>query len=108
MDAAKKWADAEEPDALSALGPALVALAGQLRESRTEPFAPVMEAWLAVTTELGALVSHVGLAISLPPAQRAGMLNGAHTRAGLLDDATKQLFGLVPWIERLLEGADAC
>jgi hypothetical protein len=102
VEAAYTWAHLEDASALSALGPALVDLVTQVRDSDALSPTPVMEAWLAVTSELGALVGQVGLALSLPPAHRAGMLSSAHARAVLLDAATSNLFSLIHWIKDLL------
>jgi hypothetical protein len=91
---------AQQGDAsgLSALGPALVGLVARVREAGVLPATPIMEAWAAVVADVGALVGQVGLALTIPPQDRAGLWDTACARAGLLDDATGHLFALSAWL----------
>jgi hypothetical protein len=88
--------------ALSALGPALVDLVAQVRTAGALPPTAIMEAWATVAADLGTLVGQVGLALALPPERQTGMMDKARARAVLLDDATRALFSLTPWIDRLI------
>jgi hypothetical protein len=89
---------------LSALGPALVGLVGQVREAGVLPATPIMEAWAAVAADVGALVGQVGLALTVSPQSHAGMWDTACARAALLDDATGYLFALSTWLAGLRPG----
>jgi hypothetical protein len=90
-----------EADGLSALGPALITLVDQVRESGGLPAAAVMDAWATVVTGLGALVGQIGLALTIPARHRAGMLDNARGHAILLDDATGRIFALTVWLDEL-------
>jgi hypothetical protein len=87
--------------ALSALGPAMVDLVGQVRDAGALPSTPVMEAWAIVAGDIGALIGQVGLALSIEPSHRTGILANARAHAILLDDATGGLFDLRGWLDRL-------
>jgi hypothetical protein len=89
---------------LSALGPTLVKLVDQVRAAGVLPPTAVMEAWAAVSAEIGALIGQIGLALSLPPDRRSGMLDNARVRAAHLDDATRHLLGLGPWLAGIESG----
>jgi hypothetical protein len=90
-----------EASVISAMGPALVDLVEQVRGAGVLPATPVMEAWATVTADLGALVGQIGLALTMPPRHRSGMLDSASTRAALLDDVTGSLFSLTAWLLEL-------
>ncbi|MGD8518734.1 MAG: hypothetical protein PVG54_17340 [Anaerolineae bacterium] len=98
---ARELARHEDAAALSALGPTLVGLVDQVRQSGSLPPTRVMDAWATIASDLGALVGQVGLALALPPERRTGMLDNARTRASLLDDATHGLFEVTAWIDQL-------
>lgn len=89
------------PEALAALGPALVDVVDRVRESDALPDSPVMEAWADVATDLAAMIGQVGLALTLPPERRSALLDSARRRAALLDDATGGLFALPAWLQAL-------
>jgi hypothetical protein len=99
------FARQQETCSLSALGPALVGLVDQVREAGVLPPTAIMGAWAAVAADLGALVGQLGLALSLPPDHRDDLLNAARAYAVLLDDATRQLFSLTPWLDEIRAGA---
>jgi hypothetical protein len=101
LDTARAFASKGDADALSALSPALAGLAQQVREAGVLPATPAMDAWATVTTDLGALVGQIGLALALPSPQRAAMLGSARSRATLLDDSTSELFSLAAWLDEL-------
>jgi hypothetical protein len=90
-----------EADGLSALGPALVTLVDQVRESGGLPATAVMNAWATVVAGLGALIGQIGLALTIPARHRTGMLDNARGHAVLLDDATGHLFALTAWLDDL-------
>jgi hypothetical protein len=90
-----------EAAGLSTLGPALVALVDQVRESGVLPATAVMDAWATVVAGLGALIGQIGLALTIPARHRAGMLDSARDHAVLLDDATGRLFALTAWLDEL-------
>lgn len=87
--------------ALNRLGPGMVELVRQVDESGVLRGTPVMQAWAEVVTEVGALIGQMGLALTLPLDRRSGMLDKAHARAALLDDATGGLFALTAWLDDL-------
>jgi hypothetical protein len=101
LDTARELARQSEVDVLSALGPALAGLADQVREAGVLPATPTMEAWATVTTDLGALVGQIGLALTVPTQHGASVLSSARTRAALLDDATGNLFSLASWLDEI-------
>ena len=101
LDAAKRWADQPDPRGLSALGPALVDLVRQVRRAGALPPTPIMDAWATVASDLGALIGQVGLALTIAPDSRSGLLENARTHALLLDEATGHLFALTLWIDQL-------
>jgi hypothetical protein len=87
--------------ALSALGPAVVDLVGQVRDAGALPSTPVMEAWAIVVGDIGALIGQVGLALTIEPSHRTGIIINAQAHAVLLDDATGGLFDLRAWLDQL-------
>lgn len=89
------------PTALSALGPALAGLVGQIREADAIPKTAIMGAWSTFAADLGALIGQVGLALSIPAARRASMMDSAHARAALLDAATGERFALTSWLDSI-------
>ncbi len=99
--AAREMARQQDADALSALGPALVALINQVRDAGALPRTRVMEAWAVVASGLGALLGELGLLLSMPPNRRSSMMANASTRAACLDDATGDLFGLGDWLDEI-------
>jgi len=101
LEEAQALARRRRADALSSLGPTLVSLIAQVRESRTLSTSPSMDAWATVAEELAALLSQVGLALTIAPGGRSGMIASAATRADLLDEATRGIFGLRGWLESL-------
>lgn len=104
LQSAQVLAGRAEADALAALGPAMAGLVGQVREAGVLPATPVMEAWVAVIADLGALIGQIGVALTLPTQHRAGMLDSARARAALLDDATAGLFSLATWLDEMAPG----
>ena len=101
MAAAREMARQQNANALSALGPALVGLTNQVRKEAALPPTSVMEAWAAVASGLGTIFGQLGLALTMAPDHRSGMMTNTHTRAILLDDATGNLFGLADWINQV-------
>jgi hypothetical protein len=99
LQAARKLTLWQDADGLSALGPALVELVTQVREASALPRTAVMETWATFTSDLGALIGQLGLALAIPPGHRAGMMDLARTRAALLDDATGSHFTLTAWLD---------
>ena len=99
--AAREMARGQDADALSALGPALVSLTIQVREAGALPGTPVMEAWAAVASGLGALFGELGLILAMTPNSRSSMMMNAATRATYLDDATGDFFGLGDWLDEI-------
>lgn len=99
LQAARRLTRRQDTDGLSALGPALVELVTQVREAAALPRTAVMETWASFTSDLGALIGQLGLALAIPPDQRAGMMDHARTRAALLDDATDSHFALSAWLD---------
>lgn len=98
---AHEMARKQNASALSALGPALVGLTNQVRAAAVLPQTAVMEAWVAVASGLGTLIGQLGLALTISPDHRSGMMTNTHTRAILLDNATGSLFGLADWINQV-------
>jgi hypothetical protein len=101
LEEAQALSRRREAGALSALGPAIVGLVAQVRESRALPAGTAMNAWASVGEELGALVGQVGLALTMAREGRSGMVALARTRADLLDDVTQGIFGLRGWLESM-------
>jgi hypothetical protein len=101
LDTARRLADQPDPRGLSALGPTLVDLVRQVRQAGALPPTPIMDAWATVTSDLGALIGQVGLALTIDPDSRSGLLENARTHALLLDEATGHLFALTSWIDQL-------
>ena len=99
LQAADKLASQRDADGLSALGPTVVELVTQVRHAGVLPTTEPMEAWSEVTAEVGTLIGQVGLVLALAPDHREGMLDNAHARAALLDDATGALFALSDWLD---------
>jgi hypothetical protein len=87
---------------LSSLGPAVVNLVSQIRDSGALPGSDAMEAWATVTEEIGTLIGQLGLALEIHADHRAGMVQNLRARAGALDDATGSLFDLSGWVEELV------
>jgi hypothetical protein len=85
-------------DGLGALGPTVSGVVSQVINSGALPQNPVMEAWAAIASDLGALIGQLGLALSLPAERQAGMMEQARIRARVLDEATGTLFGLTAWL----------
>lgn len=101
LQAAGELALARDSGSLSALGPALAGVVTQVREAEALPSTAVMEAWGTLASDLGALVGQLGLALSLPPGHRAGMMENAQRRAALLDEATGSHFALGVWLKEI-------
>ncbi len=101
LDAAHKLARRQDAEGLSALGPALVELVAQVRDTGALPPTAVMDAWASVATDVGALIGQVGLALTIRSDHRLDMMDNARVRAALLDDATGSLFPLTNWIDQL-------
>ena len=91
----------DAPTVYSALGPEVVQLVRDVRDAGALPDTPVMAAWATLASEVGTLIGQLGLVLSIPPAQRAGMLDNARTRAALLDDATDSCFALTAWLDEI-------
>jgi hypothetical protein len=104
LETAQALARDQNTPGLAALGPALVSLVDQVRTAGVLPRTAVMEAWATVAADIGALVSQIGLALSLPAERRAGMLDSVRARAAHLDDATHDRFGLTPWLADVESG----
>ncbi len=83
---------------LSTLGPAIVRLVDCVREAGALPADAVMEAWSAIAEDVGAIIGQIGLALSMPPDHRMGMIEGSRARAALLDQATDSVLGLSAWL----------
>ena len=101
MAAAREMARQQNASALSALGPALVGLINQVRKETALPPTAVMEAWAAAASGLGTIFGQLGLALTIAPEHRSGMMTNSYARAMLLDDATGNLFGLTDWINQV-------
>lgn len=101
IDTARQLARQHDAPGLSALGPALVALVNQVCEAGALPSTTIMQAWATVTADLGTLIGQVGLALTIAPGRREGMINNARTHAALLDDATGNLFALAAWLDEI-------
>jgi len=104
---ARELARKDDAGALSALGPALVGLIQQVREAEVLPPTKVMGAWAELTSDLGALIGQVGLALTVGVSHRTGMMRKARVRAALLDDATGDLFALASWLDQLGDDSKA-
>jgi hypothetical protein len=100
LASARALALSGDADALSALGPAVIDLVEQVRSAGALPPTEVMAAWATVAADLGALLGHLGLALSIPATRRRAVLTIVRGRARLLDEATGELFQLA----RLLDG----
>lgn len=101
LEAARGMARQQDAAALSALGPTLVDLVAQVRQAGALPQTPIMDAWATIASDLGTLVGQVGLALTIVPGRRVGMLNNARTCAALLDEATGALFALNDLIDQI-------
>lgn len=97
LDGARDMARREDATGLATLGPALAGLVDQVRAAGALPANPIMEAWAAVGSEVGAMLGQWGIALSLPAEQRHGLLGQLRARAALLDAATNSLFRLASW-----------
>ena len=95
----RELGSSEEAEALAMLGPALVDLVHQVCRAGALPATRVMGAWAELTLDVGALISQVGLAYSLPPERRRELTINARTRATLLDDACNGALGLGYWLD---------
>jgi hypothetical protein len=105
LEIAYDLARQQDANSLSALGPALVGLVGQVREAAVLPPTAIMGAWAAVAADLGALLGQLGLALSLPPDHRDDHLDTVRAYATLVDDATHELFSLTTWLDEIRAGA---
>jgi hypothetical protein len=101
LDGARRLSSQRDSDGLSALGPALIDLVGQVRVAGALPATTAMEAWATVATDLGVLIGQVGLALALTKGHRQGILNRANALAVLLDEATGARFDLTAWVDGL-------
>jgi hypothetical protein len=104
LSAARELAGRQDVVGLSTLGPALVAVVSGLREAEAMPPTNVMEAWATVVADVAAVIGEIGLALSVSPDRRQGMILSACTRAALLDDATRGRFNLVEWLAGVSAG----
>jgi hypothetical protein len=105
LRAARQMGRRQEAEGLSALGPALVGVGEQVCAADALPPTATMDAWAAVTEDLGALIGQLGLALALPSDHRETMMESARTRAALLDDATFDLFHLTEWLDEFAANA---
>jgi hypothetical protein len=101
LDTARAFAEQGYADGLAALGPALVDLVRQVRRAGVLPPTPIMDAWATVASDVGSLIGQVGLALTIAPDHREGLIRNARTRAFLLDEATGKLFALAAWIDQI-------
>jgi hypothetical protein len=101
LEEAQTLARRREAAALAALGPAMVELVTQVQEAGVLPSSAAMHAWASVVRELGALVGQVGLALTIAPEGRSGMIASARARAEQLDEVTRALFDLRGWLESM-------
>ena len=101
LDTYRTLASKQDERGLSALGPALVALVGQVRDAGVLPGTAVMDAWAIIARDVATLIGQLGVALELAPDRRGDMMDNARLRASLLDNATDGLFGLVAWIDDL-------
>jgi hypothetical protein len=101
--AAREMAWKRDAYALAALGPAVAGLANQVRESGALPNIKVMDAWVEVTSGLGALFGEIGLGMTLAPSRRSGLIANAAIRARSLDDATGNTFVLANWLDKVAD-----
>ncbi len=101
--AAREMASKRDAYALSALGPAVVGLANQVRQAGALPNGKVMEAWTEVTFGLGALFGEIGLVMAIAPSRRSGLITNAAIRAHSLDDATGNTFELANWLDKVAD-----
>jgi hypothetical protein len=103
LRAARNLASRQDASGLSALGPALVGLVNQMRDTDAVPATAVMEAWARFFEGLGALIGQVGLALAIPSGHRRGMMANARSHATLLDDATAGRFALAAWLDEVAQ-----
>jgi hypothetical protein len=101
VDTARSLARQQDTLGLSALGPALVALVGQVRDAGVLPATPVMEAWAIIATDVATLIGHLGVALELAPERHGSMIDNLRMWATLLDNATDGRFALATWIDDL-------
>jgi hypothetical protein len=101
LEEAHSLALRREAATLSALGPALIRLVADVRNAGALAPDSSMVAWANVAEEVGALVGQVGLVLTVEPQGRAGMLAAARRRAERLDEAMRDLFDLVGWLESM-------
>lgn len=101
MRAIRELSPPADSEILSTLGPALIHLVGQVRSSGALPSSRVMEAWATVASDVGTIIGQVGLALSMEPDRRTGMMANARIRAVALDEATGIRFAMADWIDHL-------
>jgi hypothetical protein len=101
LEEAQTLARQDAAHALSSLGPAIFRLVRQVRDAQALPGDAAMIAWASVGEELGTLLGQVGLALTIAPEGRSGMVAAAMTRAEGLDEATSSIFDLHGWLESL-------
>lgn len=105
LDGAQQLASLGDAGALCAMGPALVGLVSQVLDAEVLDNTPVSNAWSMVAIDTGSLIGQVGLALGLPSRHRDGMMQNAHERAALLDDATGGVLRIVPWLDSIQDAA---
>jgi hypothetical protein len=91
----------KDSEALSSLGPALIDLVSQVRSAGALPATRIMEAWAIVAADVATIIGQVGLALSITPEHRQGMMANARIRAATLDEATGARFALTDWIDQI-------
>jgi hypothetical protein len=107
LSTARALAREQNAPGLSALGPTLVDLVAQVRETEVLPATATMDAWAVIAADLGALIGQIGVALNIAPDHRGDMINSARTQAALLDNATNGLFALTTWIDDLRADEEA-
>jgi len=90
-----------DTETLSSLGPALVDVVSQVRSAGALPGTRIMEAWAIVACDVATLIGQVGLALSIRPEHRQGMMDNARIRAAALDEATGARFAITDWIDQI-------
>ena len=102
MHEIRKLESSSGSETLATLGPALVHVVSQVRNTGALPSSKAMEAWATVASDLGAIVGQVGLALSIESNRRVGMLANARSRAAALDEATESRFAMTDWIDQII------